>query len=307
MYLITLLLLEAFGIIALMGLGHIELHYPSTRASATAERPPSRPPDNTLEQRYLHLLKRHLTRYDFGKDYKKVAPFQLFDEFLESHQLALMEVFPDSSYRAEGRDWQSSAETMIGLKRLDNLEFCIRSVIDENIPGDLIEAGAWRGGSTIFMRAALDAYGDQEKNVWVADSFEGLPKPDEGKYPADTGDTLWMYDDLAVSVDKVKENFEAYGLLDDRVKFLKGWFKDSLPDAPIESLAIARIDADMYQSTTEALQYLYPKVVPGGYVIVDDFGAIEACAKAVLDYRTKHGITEEIVGIDWTGVYWRKN
>lgn len=62
----------------------------------------------------------------------------------------------------------------------------------------------------------------------------------------------------------------------------------------------------MYQSTIEALQYLYPKVAPGGYVIVDDFGAIEACAKAVLDYRAEHGITEEIMGIDWSGVYWRK-
>lgn len=208
-YLITLVLFEALGVIALMGLGHIELHYPSTRAVANVQPRTLRPADNSLGQRYLHLLKQHLTRYDFGNDYKKVAPFQILDEFLMSHQLALVEVFPDRSHRAEGRDWPSNAETMIGLDRLDNLEFCIRSVVEDEIPGDLIEAGAWRGGATIFMRAALDVYGDQEKNVWVADSFEGLPKPDVENFPADTGDKLWMYDELAVSVDQVKANFEA--------------------------------------------------------------------------------------------------
>jgi len=90
------------------------------------------------------------------------------------------------------------------------------------------------------------------------------------------------------------------------VRFLKGWFRDTLPAAPIERLAVLRLDGDMYQSTMDTLVNLYPKVSQGGYVIVDDYGAIPACRQAVNDYRAANGITEEIRDIDWTGIFWQK-
>jgi hypothetical protein len=195
---------------------------------------------------------------------------------------------------------------MIGLKRLDNLEFCIEEIIAKGVPGDLIETGAWRGGATIFMRAVLKAYGVTDRCVWVADSFAGLPPPDAGKYPHDAGDRLHEARELAVSLEQVKANFDRYGLLDDQVRFLKGWFRDTLPTAPIERLAVLRLDGDMYQSTMDALANLYPKVSQGGYVIVDDYSAIPACRQAVHDYRSANGITEEIRDIDWTGIFWQK-
>jgi hypothetical protein len=195
---------------------------------------------------------------------------------------------------------------MIGLKRLDNLEFCIEQVITNGVPGDFIETGVWRGGATIFMRAVLKAYGVTDRCVWVADSFEGLPPPDARKYPPDAGDRLHEATALAVSLEQVKANFDRYGLLDDQVRFLKGWFRDTLPAAPIERLAVLRLDGDMYQSSMDALVNLYPKVSQGGYVIVDDYGAIPACRQAVNDYRAANGITEEIRDIDWTGIFWQK-
>jgi O-methyltransferase len=88
--------------------------------------------------------------------------------------------------------------------------------------------------------------------------------------------------------------------------FLAGWFADTLPTAPVEQLAVIRLDADLYQSTTEAIHALYPKLSPGGYIIVDDYSHIAACRHAVDDYRTERGITEEIVPVDWTAVYWQK-
>jgi hypothetical protein len=212
----------------------------------------------------------------------------------------------DTANRMEGRIWPLVAHTMIGLKRLDNLEFCIEEVIAKGVPGDLIETGVWRGGATIFMRAMLKAYGVTDRCVWVADSFEGLPPPDAGKYPHDAGDSLYQERELAVSVEQVKANFERYGLLDDQVRFLKGWFRDTLPDAPIERLAVLRLDGDMYQSTMDTLVNLYPKLSEGGYVIVDDYGAIPACRQAVSDYRSANAITEEIRNIDWTGIFWQK-
>jgi len=195
---------------------------------------------------------------------------------------------------------------MIGIARLRNLQFVIEDVLERDVPGDLIEAGAWRGGATIFMRAVLKAHGVTDRAVWVADSFEGLPPPNIEKYPADEGMNLHLYAALSVSVENVKRNFARFGLLDDQVKFLEGWFKDTLPDSPIEKLSVLRIDADLYESTMDALVHLYPRLSPGGYVIIDDYGAFKACAKSVHDYRKRQGITEEIYRIDWTGVFWQK-
>jgi O-methyltransferase len=213
----------------------------------------------------------------------------------------------DPELRAIGRDWPARADSMIGLARMENIQHCIETAIRDDVPGDLIEAGVWRGGATIFMRGVLKAYGETDRTVWAADSFEGLPAPDPIRYPADAGDTFYKKDGLAVGVDQVKHNFERYGLLDDQVKFLVGWFKDTLPTAPIEQLAVMRLDGDLYESTWQAIEALYPKLSPGGFCIVDDYGDLVAqCQRAIHDYRDAHGITEEIVDIDGFGAYWRK-
>jgi hypothetical protein len=196
---------------------------------------------------------------------------------------------------------------MIGGKRLNNIQFCIEDVIARNVPGDLIETGVWRGGATILMRGILKAYGITDRRVFAADSFEGLPPPDTARYPHDAGDQHHQVGALAVSLDEVKANFQRYDLLDEQVCFLKGWFKDTLPSAPIQKLAVARLDGDMYESTLDALTHLYPKLSPGGYLIVDDYGAIPACAAAVHDYRNAHHITEPIIDIDGYGVYWQRH
>src|SRR3954469_5343191 len=135
--------------------------------------------------------------------------------------------------REFGLDWPEHAETMVGLRRLDNVERCIADVLERDVPGDLVEAGAWRGGTTIFMRAVLAAYGDERRRVWVADSFQGLPKPDAEAFPADARLDYTGYPELAVGVNQVKANFPRYGMLDERVEFLPGWFKDTLATAPI--------------------------------------------------------------------------
>ena len=84
------------------------------------------------------------------------------------------------------------------------------------------------------------------------------------------------------------------------------WFKDTLPDAPIDRIAVLRLDGDLYESTIQALDALYPRLSPGGFCIIDDYHAIKACRQAVTDYRAKHGLSAEIVDIDQTGVLWRK-
>lgn len=156
------------------------------------------------------------------------------------------------------------------------------------------------------MRAVLAAHDDDERRVWVADSFQGLPKPDADAFPADAGLDYTMHPELSVGVQQVQANFARYGLLDDRVEFLPGWFKDTLPSASIDQLAVIRLDGDLYESTIDALEALYPRLSVGGYCIIDDYGALEACRQAVDDYRGANGITEEIRPVDWTGAYWRR-
>lgn len=197
------------------------------------------------------------------------------------------------------------AHTMIGRKRIDNLHACLELVRTRQIPGDLIETGVWRGGATIFMRGYLHAYGITDRLVWVADSFEGLPPP---TLPQDNGVDLSKATNpfLAVSLDEVKDYFTRYELLDEQVRFLAGWFRDTLADAAIERLAILRLDGDLYESTMDALTALYPKLSPGGFAIVDDYYTNPTCKAAVHDFRRERGIAEPMIPIDNDGVYWER-
>ena len=207
--------------------------------------------------------------------------------------------------RETGADWPPRAHTMIGRERLDSLQRCIETVLGDGDPGDLIETGVWRGGAAILMRGVLAAHGDPDRRVWLADSFRGLPPPDAAAYPADRGDGLHKVGFLAVSRERVEANFRAYGLLDERVRFLEGWFADTLPAAPIERLAVLRLDGDLYASTIQALEALYDRLSPGGFVIVDDY-ALPGCRQAVEVFRRARAIADPIAAIDWTGVWWRK-
>jgi O-methyltransferase len=205
--------------------------------------------------------------------------------------------------RLEGKDWPQHAHSMIGLKRFDNLNSCLEQVRTNNIKGDFIETGVWRGGACIFMHLYNKLY-SMNRKVYVADSFKGLPVPDP-RYIADRGDVHYTYSELAVSRQQVENNFALYEALDTNVIFLEGWFKDTLNNANIEKLSILRLDGDMYGSTMDALNALYDKLQPGGALIIDDYG-LQGCASAIHDFRNSRGITTEIKKIDFVGAFWIK-
>ncbi len=212
----------------------------------------------------------------------------------------------DKDVRAVGKDWPRTAHTMVGVARLNNLRELVERTLLDRVPGDYIETGAWRGGCCILMRAILAAYSDRQRKVYVADSFEGLPPPKPDIFQADAGDRHHTYTELAVSAQQVRDNFARYDLLDDQVVFVEGFFEKTLPDIDAQAFALLRLDGDMYESTIVALENLYPKLSPGGYIIIDDYGAIEACRKAVEDYRSRHRIAAPLHTVDWTGVWWQK-
>lgn len=256
---------------------------------------------------YLDLLRRNLTRYG-SDELVPVGWTHLGRPLFSTRNLMLVRKRPFNEHaRKLGLDWPADALTMIGMQRLTSLQRCVETVLAEDVPGDLVECGVWRGGASILMRAVLSAYGDEKRSVWLCDSFEGVPPPDTAHYEADKGIKLHRAAGvLAVPQAQVKSNFERYGLLDGRVRFIPGWFKDTLQDAPIDRISVLRLDGDLYESTIQALDALYPRLSSGGFCIIDDYHAIDACRQAVADYRTAHGITAQIEEIDGTGVLWRK-
>lgn len=252
--------------------------------------------ESELRISYLREAISHGSNYSFETLFRIRQKYpDVFSEFLKSRQ--------------EGRNFRRSVvewpHTMIGRDRLDNLQMALESIIDEKIPGDVLEAGVWRGGASVFMRAVLDLMGGEDRIVWLADSFEGLPKP---TLPEDEGFDFSKekFPSLAIDLDVVQELFYRYGLPLEHVRFLKGWFKDTLNTANIGELALLRLDGDLYESTIDTLIPLYEKVSSGGFVIVDDYGAFPPCKKAVDEFRRQNGITAPLHQIDWTGAYWRK-
>jgi hypothetical protein len=263
-----------------------------------ARRKPPNPCVGGIDNQYLDLLKKCLTFTLYGEGYLDI---------LDNGVPRIIHPQPsDLQMRIEGHDWPGLADTMIGLKRLDNLQACAEAVLANHVPGDFIECGVWRGGASIFLRGVLKAHSVPDRRVWVADSFEGLPAPSPDKFPADAGSDLHTFEYLAVPLEEVKRNFKRYSLLDDQVCFLKGWFRDTLPTLSDQTWSLVRLDGDMYESTMNALENLYPNLSCGGYIIIDDYGCVPACRRAVDDYREMHGIRETICAIDWTGVFWQR-
>lgn len=280
---------------------------------------PAVPVPVTPQELYCDMLKRILTRALLAKAQErhtwnarvpvKRHAIQLLQNLLARFDLEIVRLihctqqdYLESGDSAANR--AEDAESMVGIRQFDSMQACIGNVLRDQVPGDLLEAGVWRGGMAIFMKGVLKASGELSRRVWVADSFEGLPKLDRGQ---DKSVWWWRQGDMAVSESIVKGNFARFGLLDDQIMFLRGYFSDTLPTAPINNLAILRIDADLYTSTREVLLSLYPKLSPGGYCVVDDYQNLPDCRRSVEEYRNANGIRDKIVPIDSRAVYWRRS
>ncbi|KAK3244270.1 hypothetical protein CYMTET_46112 [Cymbomonas tetramitiformis] len=266
--------------------------------------------------------------------------------------------------RVMGQDLSAVTLTMVGAKRLENIQFCVEEAVRCGIPGDLVETGCAAGGSVIFMRAILRALNDTERRVWCCDTFCDEPKKGgntvgkvvgqlfilpliqaicsipsmfwrrkvfnffmkvQKSFPQETDNAHTSEDTVrsfiffvqnalslpapsvptrGTTLEQVKSHFARFGLLDEQVVFLQGFFSDTLPSSPIERISVLRLDGDLYSSTMDALISLYPKLSSGGFCIVDDYYAFEECRRAIDEYRKENNITAELVRIDNQSVYW---
>jgi O-methyltransferase len=269
--------------------------HPGLAAARAPKVPAVSPERDSLRRSYLELLK--LCLCDLGGA-TTVGVGRGEDGFVVSRELAEDQL----RMRAAGMDWPLQGLTMVGLTRLDDLQSCVESVVADGVEGDLIEAGAWRGGASILMRATLDSLGAADRTVVVADSFRGFPEREEENRDADE---LSVFDFLAVPVEQVRENFERFGC-DHGVELVEGYFEHTLPGLAGRPWAVARLDGDTYEATMLSLRCLYPNLSAGGCLIVDDYGALDECRDAVDDFRREHGIAEPLEEVDWTCVRWRR-
>jgi hypothetical protein len=188
------------------------------------------------------------------------------------------------------------------------LQSCIETVVEQGIPGDVIEAGCFRGGQCVLMAGVLRALGASDRKVFAADSFAGLPEPNTQESPDDAVMHFFLVSigRFSASHEQFEDTMRRYDLLDGRIHAIVGWFQESLPKAPIDSLSVIRLDATFHRSTRSALDNLYPKLSKGGFVICADYGVPTGARRAVDGYRLEHAIAQPLIDIDAQGVLWRR-
>lgn len=201
--------------------------------------------------------------------------------------------------------------TMLPRKTLENIEECIVKIVEDGVEGDFVETGVWRGGACIFANALFKKLNSPRK-IYVYDSFEGLPIPDGEKYPMDAGDDHYKIPELSVSLETVTSNFKLIDEDISNIVFVKGWFRDTLKDNTIDKISLLRLDGDMYESTVDPINYLYPKINTGGFCIVDDYNPKFGAHHVVNEYRMEYNISDELFIFDGNSAgllsaYWRKS
>ena len=207
--------------------------------------------------------------------------------------------------RYNGKDWPEFASTMAGMKRQMNIRDLIVDVEKHDIPGDIVEAGVWRGGSSIMIRGILD-YINSPRTNWLFDSFSGLPKP-----TTNHDDARWArMDYVAVSLQEVKEYFHMANVRMDKVKFVKGFHCDTFPGVrngtiPLGNISILRMDSDMWEASMDILFHVWDRISVGGWVINDD-GYLPA-DQAIKDFSNIHEFSFDKIQVgDGVAYYFQK-
>lgn len=209
-------------------------------------------------------------------------------------------------------------KTMTSPERLVSLIRSVDHLVSQRIDGDIVECGVWKGGSMMMVAKRLLQLRDNSRHLFLFDTFEGMSEPDERDVSAVDnrtakellseserldGDNVWCYS----SLDEVQANLSSTGYAMNNISFIKGKVEDTLPEKSIGKIALLRLDTDWYESTLHELETLYDQVVPGGIVIIDDYGHWSGCRKAVDEFIAKRKLNVFLNRIDYTARSFVKN
>ncbi len=204
---------------------------------------------------------------------------------------------------------EASPFTMTSPERMGSLINAVEYIIKNNIEGDFVECGVWRGGCILIMIRTLMKYGVKDRIIHLYDTFEGMSEPTEvdisitGEYAQqllrakerDEEDHIWAY----APIEKVQKLLESTGYYTEKIKYHKGKVEDTIPKNIPSKIALLRLDTDWYESTKHELEHLYPLLVPSGVLIIDDYGHWQGARKAVDVYFQDKKIL--LNRIDYTG------
>ncbi|MDB5104281.1 MAG: Macrocin-O-methyltransferase protein [Fibrobacteres bacterium] len=199
--------------------------------------------------------------------------------------------------------------TMVTFERFRNAFTLARIADIRKLPGAIVECGVWKGGCSASMMLAVQETGSR-RELWAFDSFQGLPRPTEkdGTRAIQKSEE-WGGGGCEATEEDFRETlFKIAGLKDENIHIRKGWFQDTVPPAKHEvgPISILRLDGDWYDSVLVCLEHLYDQVVPGGYILIDDYGCWEGARKATDEFRAKRGISSPLITTDYDERYWIK-
>jgi hypothetical protein len=202
--------------------------------------------------------------------------------------------------------------TMTSIERMYSLYNSIKYIINNNIDGDIVECGIWRGGSAMLIAKYLKIKNIRNRKIYLYDTYEGMPKPSENdtnfigenaivefsKKSIGDNSSSWC----AATIEEVKKNIYSTGFEEDNIVFIKGKVEKTIPNMlPEDKIAILRLDTDWYESTKHELIHLYPLLVDNGVLIIDDFGHWDGAKKAVIEYFNETNQKIFLNRIDYTG------
>lgn len=206
---------------------------------------------------------------------------------------------------------QTKPYTLTTPERIGSLVNAVNYVVDNNIDGDIVECGVWKGGSSMAAIAALKHKNDFSRAIYLYDTYEGMSAPTKedkvftgksaeemlGNSNIDDATSVWCYS----SITEVKANVATLNYPTQKLHFIKGKVEDTIPQNIPTKIAVLRLDTDWYQSTKHELEHLYPLLVSGGVLIIDDYGHWEGARKAVDEYIETHNLQILLNRIDYTG------
>ena len=196
-------------------------------------------------------------------------------------------------YLASRLNLCGSPEAIVTLVR------AVDRVIERGVPGALVECGVYMGGNIEVIIRALQRHGVNDRDIYLYDTFAGMPKPTERDDCALGGVALWEAhrteadgdkgsDWMKAGVELVRQRLNPLGYPDKHLRFVKGMVEDTIPATIPDRIAILRLDTDFYSSTKHELEHLYPRLSPGGILIIDDYGAFPGSRMATDEYAAEH-------------------
>lgn len=206
---------------------------------------------------------------------------------------------------------QCRPATMTSTERMYALYKAVEYVVEANIPGDFAECGVWRGGSVMLIASTLLGRGRTDRKIFLYDTFDGMSAPTEADQDMEgrTAETMLATDNKSLDslmwsyapLDHVKANVTSVGYPADRFVFVQGKVEETIPATLPGPLALLRLDTDWYESTRHELEQLYPLLVPGGVLIIDDYGHWKGSRQAVDEYFSVAGRKILLNRVDYTG------